>query len=305
MRGEAPPAWTTRRLLAWIADALTKKGVESPRLCAELLVSHVIGCDRLRLYMDPDRPAAPLERENLRSLVARALDHEPVQYLVGEAWFFALAFKVDRRVLIPRPSSETIVEEVLQHARSEGGVGGARGEGVLLADIGTGSGCLAVALLSRLTGARGIATDLSADALALAGENARRHGVADRMDLVEGDLLDALRAHPIARARASLHYLVSNPPYIPDAEWPGVPPNVRLHEPEAALRGGGDGLDFVRRLLAEGPWFLRPRGLLLVEIAESTHAEALGLAESSPDLEGVRILEDFEGRPRVVVGRKK
>jgi release factor glutamine methyltransferase len=101
--------WTTRKLLAWMSDAFVKKGIDSPRLCAELLLAHVIGCDRLRLYMDADRPATPLERDTLRDLVARALKHEPVQYLVGEAWFHGLPFHVDRRVLIPRPSSETLI----------------------------------------------------------------------------------------------------------------------------------------------------------------------------------------------------
>lgn len=299
------PAWTTRRLLAWIAEALSKRGIESPRLCAELLLAHVIGCDRLRLYMEADRPATPLERENLRGLVARALEHEPVQYLVGEAWFFGLAFRVDRRVLIPRPASETIVEEVLQHARAEGGFGGVKGEGVVLADIGTGSGCLAIALLTRLAGARAVATDISADALELSRANAERHRVGDRLDLLAGDLLEPLKLHPAARARGSLHYLVSNPPYIPDHEWDGVPPNVRLHEPTIALRGGADGLELVRRVIAGGPWFIRPHGLLLVEIAESTHEAALGLARASPELEGARILEDVEGRPRVVVARRR
>ena len=122
-------AWTTRRLLAWMGEAFTKKGLEAPRLQSELLLAHVIGCERLRLYMEADRPASPLERDQLRDLVSRALAHEPVQYLVGEGWFFSLPFHVDRRVLIPRPATETIVQHVLQHARVEPGFGGKTGEG--------------------------------------------------------------------------------------------------------------------------------------------------------------------------------
>ncbi len=308
--------WTTRRLLAWMADAFTKKGLDSARLMAELLMAHVIGCERLRLYMEPERPATPLERQQLRDLVGRALKHEPVQYLTGEAWFFSLPFKVDRRVLIPRPATETIVQHVLQHARVEPGFGGAAtasseseprsalGDGVLIADIGTGSGCLAIALLKNMPRARAVATDVSADALELARENAARHGVLDRLDLLQGNLLEALDQHPVARSKGSLHYLVANPPYIPDREWPKVPPNVREHEPALALRGGADGLDFVHPLLARGPLFLRPSGLILVEVADSTAPASLGVAKENPDLEHASILQDHEGLPRVIVARR-
>lgn len=296
--------WTTRKLLAWMSDAFSKKGLDSPRLMAELLLSHVIGCDRLRLYMDVDRPASPLEREQLRSLVGRALNHEPVQYLVGEGWFFGLPFHVDKRVLVPRPETETIVEHVLHHARAEPGFGGPGGEGVLIADVCTGSGCIAVALLKNLPGARAAATDLSADALEVARQNAQRHGVSDRMDLLRGDLLAALAEHPTARGRGSLHYLVSNPPYIPDREWPDVAPNVKDHEPESALRGGPDGLPFVRRLIEGAPPLLRAGGLLLIEVAESTADEALELMAAHPQIAHAEILRDLHGKPRVIVGRR-
>ena len=316
MRVKTEPAWTTRRLLAWMTEAFTSQGLESPRLMAELLVAHVVGCERLRLYMDPDRPASPLERETLRALVARALKHEPVQYLVGEAWFFSLPFHVDRRVLIPRPATETLVEHVLQHARVEPGFGGIGpvngsgrpvplGDGVMIADIATGSGCVACAMLRNMPRARAVATDISADALELAARNAGRHKSADRIDFVTGDLLAALDHHPVARSRGSLHYLVSNPPYIPDAEWPDVPPNVRLHEPESALRGGPDGLKFVKPLLERGPAFLRPGGLILVEAAASTAAAALRIAHDHPDLEHATVLQDFEGLPRVICARRR
>ncbi|MBL8744976.1 MAG: peptide chain release factor N(5)-glutamine methyltransferase, partial [Phycisphaerae bacterium] len=150
-----PVQWTTRSLLKWMASTFAERGLDSPRLCAELLLSHVLGCDRMRLYMDADRPAAPLEREALRGLVARALRHEPVQYLVGEAWFFSLPFHVDPRVLIPRHCTEIIVEHVLQHQRAEPGF--APGGVVTLADICTGSGCIAVSLLKNLPSARAVA----------------------------------------------------------------------------------------------------------------------------------------------------
>src|SRR5690242_3674918 len=131
-----------------MSDAFTRKQLDSPRLLSEMLMAHVVGCERLKLYMDPDRPATPLERDTLRNLV-------------GEAWFFGLPFHVDRRVLIPRPATETIVEEVLQNLRARHGQAATKGEGLLIADVCTGSGCIAVALLKQLTGARVVGTELS------------------------------------------------------------------------------------------------------------------------------------------------
>lgn len=297
--------WTTRRLLAWMSETFTKKGLDSPRLSAELLLSHVIGCERLRLYMDVDRPASPLEREQLRTLVARALAHEPIQYLVGEAWFFGLPLHVDKRVLVPRPETETIVEQMIQYARTEPGFGGTSGEGLLIADICTGSGCIAVALAKNLSGARIVAADVSADALEVARRNAVRHGVAERIDFLQGDLLAPLDEHPAARGKGSLHGLVANPPYIPDREWADVPPNVKEHEPEGALRGGPDGLKFVRPLIEHGPSHLRPEGLLLVEIAEATASSVLELARSRAELADAEVLKDVFGRPRVLRARRR
>jgi len=295
-------------------EAFSKAGIDSPQLCAEMLVSHVLGCERLKLYTEPDRPASPLERQSLRDLTGRALKDEPVQYLVGEAWFFSLPMHVDRRVLIPRPATGTIVEHVLQHARATPGFGGEPdgrfGEGVLTADLCTGSGCVAVALAKHMPGAHLVATDISAEALEVAALNTARHRVADRVDLVRGDLLAPLALHPVARGKGSLSYLVSNPPYIPDDEWEsadpeqGVQANVRAFEPTVALRGGADGLDFVRPLLTEGPAWLRPGGLILIEVAASRAAEARAIAEANPLLEAVRVLKDFEGLPRTIVARR-
>ncbi|MGH7243974.1 MAG: peptide chain release factor N(5)-glutamine methyltransferase [Phycisphaerales bacterium] len=305
MTETATQIWTTRRLLAWMNEAFTHNGLDSPRLMSEMILSHVLGCQRLRLYMEPDRPATELERNNLRDLVGRALKHEPVQYLVGEAWFFGLAFTVDKRVLIPRPATQTIVEYVLQHVRTATGFGGASGDEVLFADICTGSSCIAVSLLYSMKLARAIATDISEDAIAVARLNAIRHGVIDRVELLQGDLVAPLLAHPAAGAHESLHYIVSNPPYVPDDEWDAVEPNVKDHEPHLALRGGVDGLDFLRRLLESSPPLLKPGGLLLVEIAEARFKEAEALAAAHPMLESARILNDLENKPRVLVAAKK
>lgn len=288
----AADPWTTRRLLGWMTEAFRSRQFDSPRLCAEMLVSHVVRCERLALYTDPDRPASDAELARLRDLTARALKHEPVQYLVGEAFFFGLRFRADRRALIPRPSTETIVEHALQHLRAAGRLSAP----LRIADVCTGSGCIAIALAIRLPEAWILASDLSADALALAHDNAELHGVLDRVQLEQGNLLEPVEI--AVRAGGPFDLLVANPPYISDAEWAEVPPNVRHHEPESALRGGADGLDMARPLLTAGPALVHPGGLVMVELAAS-HAESGG-AVASGEGRAVRVLHDFEGLPRVV-----
>ena len=292
MTPAATDTWTTRRLLDWIAGAFTERGLDSPRLSAEILVAHVVGCDRLRLYMDPDRPAAPAERETLRDLVKRALAHEPIQHLTGEGWFFGLPFHCDARALIPRPSTETVVEHVLQHARRSDAAPLRR-----VLDVCTGTGCIAIALAKNLPDAALVATDLSDDALALAAQNAERHAVSDRVAFRSGDLLE-----PVAGEDA-FDAIVSNPPYIPDHEWADVPPNVKDHEPHLALRGGPDGLDIVRRLIADAPARLAPSGWLVIEVAAAHARDAAALATDA-GFTDVTILQDHEGLDRVVAAHK-
>ncbi|MEL6740223.1 MAG: peptide chain release factor N(5)-glutamine methyltransferase [Planctomycetota bacterium] len=299
MSTPAQASWTTRRLLAWMSEAFEKASLESPRLQAEMLIAHVLGTRRLKLYMDPDRPASDLERGQLRDLVKRALEHEPVQYLVGEVSFYGLVFEVDRRVLVPRPATQTLVDAAIDHLKPTAHAG------ALLADVCTGSGCVAVTLASKLPEARVVATDISADAIEVARANAERHKVVDRVDFQRGDMLGALDAHAVTAADASLDALVSNPPYIPDDEWHAVPRNVREHEPELALRGGADGLDLVRPLIESAPSRLRPGGLLAIEVAASRAQQARVLAEAHPMLERVEIRRDSEGLDRVVTALRR
>lgn len=310
----AAKTWTTRSLLAWMADAFTKQDLDSPRLLAELLIAHVLGVDRLKLYLDPDRPASPLERDTLRNLVARALRHEPVQYLVGEAWFFGLPFKSDKRALIPRPCTQTIVEHVLQHHRAHHGPahssGTTRGEGLLIADICTGSGPIAIALMKNLPGARAVATDISQDALNLAKDNANRHEVASRIDFLQGDLLTPLRNFPPTAGPNTLDYIVANPPYIPDNEWPDnegkghVDKNVYMHEPHIALRGGSDGMRLVMPLIEHAPELLKTDGQLMIEIATANAPVVLTLAQRNALLKDVKILKDQDGLDRFLLGTR-
>ena len=283
-------AWTTRRLLAWTTTHFERHGLDSPRLAAEMLLAHVLDVPRLNLYMDADRPASDGERASFRALVQRASDHEPVDYLTGRAPFFSMTLDVTPAVLIPRPSTETLVEHVVQHAR--------RTEGFaepLVLEIGTGSGAIAIALARHVPGCRVVATDISPEALEVARANARSQGVDDRIEFVEGDLFE-----PFASDRRC-RYLVSNPPYISDAQWADVAPNVRDHEPALALRAGADGLSMVRRIVAGAPARLDRPGQLVVEIADVQRDAALALVAEDDSLAPVGVLDDHEGLARVLV----
>jgi len=282
-------AWTTRKLLAWTCEHLGRKKIDSPRLSAEMLLGHVLGVDRLKLYMDPDRPANGLERATFRGLVERAVDHEPVEYLVGKCPFFSMMLTVGPDVLIPRPSTETLIEHVIQHARRTPGF-----NAPTLADIGTGSGAIAIALAKHIPNSRVIATDISERALTIAKQNAQDMGVADRIDFRQGDLLE-----PITGER--LRYLVSNPPYISDEEWRAVKPNVKGYEPERALRGGGDGLRYLRKLIEQSRPLLEHPAQLVLEAASSQKQSLLKIVEDSGVWANTHLLADHERLPRVLV----
>jgi len=289
--------WTTRSLLAWMAQHFGSKGLESPRVVAEMLLGHVLGCERMRLYMEVDRPADPQELAALRALVARAAKHEPVQYLVGEAWFYGLKFAVDSSTLIPRPSTETLVEHVLRSLKE------ASVEAPLIADIGTGTGCIAICLARHNAAARIIATDLVPGAIELAKRNATAHGVAERIEWCVGDGVRPLQG--LVGRGELFDVICSNPPYIPDDEWDAVPDNVKLYEPASALRGGVNGLNVIERLIAEAPAWLKPGGELVLEIADSRREAVLQRASSSEELRNVRTLKDHEGLWRVLVAQRE
>ncbi len=285
--------WTTRRLLKWMHDHFTAKQVDSPRRVGEMLLAHVINCDRMRLYMEVDRPASPLELIRLRELVARASKHEPVQYLVGHEWFFKREFEVDPSTLIPRPSTETVVEHVLQWNRTSGVTT------PLLADVGTGTGCIAISLAAEISDARIVATDIISSVIELASRNAERHGVADQIDFTVGSLLEPLNTGPPGKR---FDVICSNPPYISDAEWADLEPNVKDYETESALRAGDDGLQFIRPLIEHAKPLLHKHGQLVIEIAHSQRMEVLQIAKAA-GFANASVLKDHEGLWRVLVAR--
>jgi len=257
-----------------------------------MLLAHVLDCDRMRLYMEADRPASPEELSRLRELVLRAVRHEPVQYLVGHAWFFSRRYEVDRSTLIPRPSTESLIEEALRWCR-DADLAAPR-----VLDLATGTGCIAISVAAQLAGAIVVATDLVPEAVELARRNAAALGVSTQIDFRVGSLWEPLREGE------TFDLILSNPPYISDVEWAEVPPNVREWEPQSALRGGGDGLALVREVIAGAGSRLNSGGLLLVEIAASQEAAAIRLGVEA-GLAEVQVHRDGEGLPRVLAGRSR
>jgi len=284
--------WTVGRLLTWTTEWLASRGSESPRLDAEVLLAFVRGCQRIALYTAFDVPVNDDERGRFRGLVKRRGDGEPVAYLVGSREFFSLPFGVTPAVLIPRPETEGLVIRVLDICQSAG-------EKTRIVDVGTGSGAIAVTLAKRMPLVTFVATDISSAALAVARDNATRHGVADRIEFVECDLLDA------PAAVGPWDVIVSNPPYVREDEFDALPRDVRLHEPRTALVSGPTGVEVIGRLAAAAAKSLAPGGWLLVEVGPSTATAAEQVIAAHTELLPEPTLKDLAGLPRIVQARRR
>lgn len=269
-------------------QTLRNEGIESPRLDAELLLSHVLGVNRAAIFARPERWLTAKELTAFRDLVDRRAHREPLAYLVGHREFFGLDLVVDSRVLIPRPETELLVEHALRIAQ--------RLKTPRIADVGTGSGAIAVSLAVHLPKAIIYALDGSAGALSVAAENASRHGVADRICFLRGDLVQ-----PLPEA---MDVITANLPYVATDEWEALPPEIRLYEPRAALDGGRDGLTLIRRLLATADPYLTPGGVLLAEIGAGQGAGAAELARQSLPQTRVELHQDYAGLDRLLIATK-
>jgi release factor glutamine methyltransferase len=279
------PAWAVLDVLRWTTAHFEKHGMPSARLDAELLAAHAFGMSRIELYAHFDRPLAAAELASYRDLVSRRLAGEPVAYLLGHKEFWSLDLLVDSRVLIPRPDTETLVEEALDRIA---------GPGARIADVGTGSGALALALAKARPEAQVFATDISPDALAVARANAERLGLA--VAFLQGDL-----AQPLLSA-GRFDLMVANLPYVPSADIDGLAADVRS-EPRLALDGGADGLVLVRRLVAGAPEVLQPGGCLALEVGAG-QAGAVAELLRGAGFGGVASRRDLAGIERVVAGVK-
>jgi release factor glutamine methyltransferase len=284
----APKTWTIGSLVKWATDDFRARGIESPRLDAELLVAFALGIDRMRVILDAARPLEPDELDRLRALVKRRRAREPMAYLRGEREFYGLTFKVDARVLVPRPDTETLVDVALARTRHVS-------MSMRMLDLCTGSGCVAIAAARQRPTAKLFATDLSEDALALARENAQRLG-AYNVAFFAGDLFA-----PIEGRKRRFDVITANPPYIASTDIPNLMADVRDHEPRLALDGGADGLDVVRRIVEGAPRFLVPGGVLAVEVGHDQAEAARGLFEAS-GFADVKLDRDYAKIERVVSG---
>ncbi len=303
--------WTIGRLIEWTRGYFARQDIEQPRLEAEILLAHVLGLARLDLYMAYEETVTDEHRAAYRDLVRRRAAGEPSRYLVGTTEFMGLALKVTPEVLIPRPETEQLAEEVIRRVRAAAPVPleTAAGDGpdeaaaapVEIIELGTGSGAIAVSLAVHLAGARVTATDVSSAALEVARANAEAHGVTDRVTLLEGDLyepLDAADAQPAG-------FLLANPPYVAEGEWKGLPADIRDHEPREALVAGPDGTEVIERLLRGARAYLKPGGVLMVEIGAGQGGRAREMAEGTRGLVDVEIRKDYAGHDRILVARRE
>lgn len=279
--------WTILGVLNWTEQRFRERGLASPRLDAQLLLADVLARDRVFLYTHFDQPLGPDELARFRGLIQRRLQGEPVAYLVGKKEFRSLMLDVDARVLVPRPDTETLVDVALGLLPSDGSP-------PRIVDVGTGSGAIALALKKERPDAELYAIDRSPDAAAVARHNAERLGLA--VAVLEGDLLA-----PVA-TQGPFALIVSNPPYIPSGDIAGLAPEVRK-EPLAALDGGGDGLEVIRRLIAEAPPLLSATGALALEVGAGQAPAVIARFAADGRYAAATATEDLAGIERVVAAR--
>jgi len=289
LQAEPQKTWTIGSLVKWATDDFRARGIESPRLDAEVLVAFALGIDRTRVIIESLRPLEPAELALLRDLVKRRRSREPIAYLRGEREFYGRSFLVDPRVLIPRPDTEALVEVALARSTQVS-------LSMRLLDLCTGSGCVAITMARQRPTSKVVASDLSADALAVARDNALRLG-AYNVAFVESDLFASIP--PGSR----FDVITANPPYIATPELAELMPDVRDYEPRLALDGGADGLDLVRRIVEGAPAFLAPGGVLAMEIGAGEAASTRELFEARGYAD-VQVDRDYGKIERVVSGAR-
>jgi release factor glutamine methyltransferase len=287
--------WTIQKLLNWIAEYLTQRNVDAPRLSAELLLSSVLGLKRIELYTRYNEPVGAEQLARLRDLVKRAGGHEPVVYLVGKTEFYSMEFEVTPDCLIPRPETELLVQRAIEFLRRRSGP-------QQVCDLCTGCGVIAVAIAANVPTARVVATDISAPALSVAARNVEKHQLQERVELLQGDLFEPV-IPPLDATPFDL--IAGNPPYVSAAEYEALEKNVRDYEPRIALHAGADGLDVYRRISEKVGQFLKPDGILLLEIGYTQGPIVRELLERTQAFADIEIEKDFQKHDRLVVATKK
>lgn len=283
-------------LVRQAAEFLGKKGIKTPRLDAELLLAHALGCRRIDLYLRFDELLTEKEVDAFRELLRRRAKREPLAYITGLKEFWSIPLRVDPRVLIPRPETETLVEAALEELKKAPSLGEGR---LKAAEIGTGSGAVVIALAKEMgKTVTWKATDISGEALEVARSNARLFDLENTIEFLEGDGIEALLGHGI------FNLIVSNPPYVPTREIDTLEPEVRLYEPRVALDGGPDGTRVIAKLLKEAHFLLASGGVLLMEVAPQLKGKVEDMVSGMREWAQWGWKEDLAGRPRVVWLRK-
>jgi release factor glutamine methyltransferase len=284
-------AWTVGRLLTWTTDFLKGKEADSPRLDAEVLLAHARGCKRIELYTAFEEEPTEAVRTAFRELVGRRAKGTPVAYLVGQREFFSLNFEVTPDVLIPRPETESLVVRAIDLAKGQGGE-------LRIADVGTGSGIIAVTMAKQVKKAQVMAIDISPAAIEVAKRNAEKHGVAERVQFVESDLLSNV-------ADSKFDLVLSNPPYVATDEMATLQADVRNHEPHLALDGGKYGTEIIERLIPQAAERLNRGGWLLIEVGAENAGRVEELVRGNTSFELAETIKDIANLPRVVQAKRK
>jgi len=287
--------WTIQKLLNWVTDYFTGKGVDSPRLSAEWLLSHVLGLKRIELYTQFNKVVGQEQLTQLHELVKRAANHEPIAYLTGKKEFYSIEFEVTKACLIPRPETELLVEHAIEFLRTRTGE-------QFVCDLCTGCGCVAVAIAKNFANARIVATDISDAALAIAEKNIAKYSLMNRVKLLQGDLFEPIITG-IGPAKFDL--IVCNPPYVSEPEYKKLLTNVKDFEPKAALTAGADGLDIIRKIIKETNEHLKTGGKLMLEIGNEQGQKVYDLLEKAGCFESIKIEKDCSNLDRLAIAQAK
>ncbi len=292
MPDESIRVWTIRDLMKLTIEHLKQKGFEDARLNVELLLAHALDIQRIQLYLHFDKPLTPEELRRFRALYERRLRHEPVQYIIGSTNFMGLQFKVDANVLIPRPETETLIEQIIIACQRFSG-----GDPIHILDIGTGSGNIAVSIAKFVKDVSITATDNSRAALDVAEYNAHLHAVGSRIQFIQADIFQETSE----LTDREYDMVVSNPPYVPQLEWEHLQPEVRNFEPRSAVTDGKDGFTFYRRIIAVLPNILKQGGQIVFEVGYHQAEQLINELRTS-GFEQLHAIHDLQGIPRVVSG---
>jgi release factor glutamine methyltransferase len=289
---------TIRNRLKWAIAILKKSEIEFPEINADTLLAYALSCDRTSLYTNPDDVINDADIRTYKEVIYKRASHVPLQYITRRVEFMSLDFVVDEGVLIPRPETEILVETVLNKALNKE----FPDKSIIIMEIGTGSGNIAVSLAKNLNKAKIYTNDISLDALTLAKTNVQRHDVVDKVHLLHGDFFGIFSNYV---EKEHVDFIVSNPPYVSEYEWNNLEPEVKEHEPWQALVGGKDGLHYYRQIIKDAGDWLRPGGYLVIEIGEEQANAIIKLMRNEEHYGEIEIIKDLQGKERIISAKRK